>query len=484
MKLLTFKDLHQYQVKVIAKSISIRYALLALDTGLGKTPVSLTIFDQLQKRGLVKKMLVVAPKKVVYNVWRQEAQVWAHTQRLKFSIIHGDALPGPAEASRRRGLFAEADVYLTTYETLPWLSYKLLPYLDRTPLPWQMIVYDESTKIKHTSTQRYKRWKPFIGKFLYRYALTGTPMPNGIQDLFGQMYAIDLGQSLGGTITSFRSRFLERIPASTNFAMYRDRPGAVEEVARRIKPHAVYLEKTDYLDMPPLKYNPIYVELPAKLRGMYDTFEKEFYLELDNVGIEAFNSGSLSMKLRQFLQGFVYDTNGEQEGKERRVVQIHSEKLDMLSEMVDLKKKKKRCLEGIGNTIIVYYFQYERIILQRLFPDAPFIDGSSKEKDVSRNIELWNNGSIPVLLANSASLNYGLNLQDGGNNIMWYTMTWNAEHFSQLIDRLWRQRQTKPVFVHMLLFRRTIEEVIFEAVKTKNAKQKDVLNAIKAFRNN
>ena len=190
------------------------------------------------------------------------------------------------------------------------------------------------------------------------------------------------------------------------------------------------------------------------------------------------------MKLRQFLQGFVYaneDTNGNKL-IHPEIVQIHTAKIDMLREMVDTKKKKQRSLEGIGNAVIVYFFKPERDLLRSLFPDAPAIDSRTPETEVSSIIAAWNKGQLPVVLANSASLNYGLNMQHGGNNMLWYAMTWNAEHYTQLIDRFHRQRQEKTVFAHHIIFRNTIEERMFRAITDKNATQASVLNALRQGR--
>jgi SNF2 family DNA or RNA helicase len=475
--LLTIKDLHKYQVGVIAKGFDLKQLALFLDTGLGKTVIMLTLFDQLKKRGLITSMLVMAPKKVMYNVWRQEAQEWAHLRHLKFSVIHGDATPGRAEEARRRGFYTKADVYLINYEGIPWLAKRLHPYIGRHPIPYQMIVYDESTKMKHSTTKRYRAWKPFMRYFPYRFILTATPMANGISDLFGQMYLVDAGKRLGTTITSFRSRYLERIPTPNNFAMYREREGARDQVVRRITDRAIYLDKNDYLKLPPITHNPIWIDLPPKLRKVYDALEKEFFVELsEKKSIEVFNAGSLSMKLRQFLQGFVYETPGD---GERTVTEIHTEKLDMLKERVDTRSKGPRQIEGIGNSILVYFFQHDRDMLRRVFPMAPAIDGRTDDTEVEQIKSEWDKRKVPVLLANSGSLNYGLNMQHGGNNIIWYAMTWNAEHLSQLIDRLHRQRQEKPVFIHYLLFRDTVEETIFQAVVKKNANQRELLDALR-----
>lgn len=306
-----------------------------------------------------------------------------------------------------------------------------------------------------------------MGRFAYRYPMTGTPAPNGIQDLFGQIYVMDLGMSLGQTLTSFRSRFFIRIPMG-QYSEYRPMKGSKKAVAKRIADRVIHLRKEDYIKLPPIRYNKIMVDLPDKFREQYDELEKQFFLELESARVEVFSSAGLSMKLRQFLQGRVY--SGYQ--PERKTHFIHDEKLKMIEEM----------MEGIGNCIVAYNFQFERDDLLSVFKNAPAIDGRTSDAMASVYIKQWNYGQIPVMLYNPASDPHGLNLQHGGHNILWYSLTWNLEHYIQLIDRLYRQGQKKKVTVHHILFRDTVDEVVYNALTAKEADQTTLLNNLKAYR--
>lgn len=469
MNLLTFDDFHDYQVRVIAKSIRLKHAALFLETGLGKTIVQLTIIDQLQKRGLIKSALVVAPKKVVFNTWRQECMLWDHTRRFKINIIHGDMGRGPAELVRYRQLLLPADIYLINYEGIPWLTKALQIKFPSLRLPFQLVAFDESTKMKKSTTQRFKAFRPFVPFFKYRYALTGTPMPNGLMDIFGQMYLVDQGASLGQYITSFRKRYFESYNVKGKFSIYTEKDNARVEVTNRIRSAVIHLKKTDYLKLPPFKHNTIYLDMSPKVRKLYESLEEEFFLDLGKAEIEAFSSSALSMKLRQFIQGNLYDAEGV-------VHNVHREKLDYLKDLSDGGK-----LEGFGNTIICYNFKFERDDLLSVFPKAPAIDSRTSERDAMNYIKQWNAGKHPVLLVNPASVAHGLNMQRGGNNILWYSLTWDYEHYSQMPDRLWRQGQPRPVFNHNLLFRDTVDEPMFASLSTKGSNQREVLSALREY---
>ncbi len=473
--MLTFKDFDDYQVRVIKESIAMKYAAWFIGTGLGKTIMALTIIDQLQKRKLLKSALVVSTKKVIFNTWRQEAQKWEHTKRLKFSLIHHEAGRGNSERIKRVALARKADVYLINYENLAWLRKVMDTMFRDRVMPFQAIFYDESTKIKHSTTQRFMRFKPYMGKFWYRYVMTGTPIPNGLHDLYGQIYAIDLGTRLGTTVTSYRKRFFHSTAPEGTYRIYTPVMGARKQIQNRIRDRVIHLKKTDYVKLPPIKYNPIEMDLPDKYRADYDELEEKFFLDLGNAKVEAFASASLSMKLRQYLQGQVYIGKGAT----RYTEFIHKEKLDMLKDMVDKKSGK---VEGIGNCIIGYNFHFEKDDLQSILPNAPAIDGRTTEREASMYIEAWNRGELPVLMGNIETLAYGLNLQDGGNQVLYYSLTWNLEHYTQLRDRLWRRGQEKPVFVHHLLFRNTVDMTIFKALGSKDMTQEGLLNALKSYR--
>lgn len=463
----TIDDFKAYQKYTIVKAIKRKHTAIFLGTGLGKTIIALTIVDQLLKRDWIKSALVVCTKKAMYNTWRQEAKLWKHTQYLQFSIIHGDAGHGPSEYVKKRHLFQPAHIYLINYEGLPWLSETFHHNYHNRPLPFQCIFYDESTKIKHSTTQRFKKFKKWMNHFTYRYPMTGVPTPNGLMDLYGQMYVMDLGTSLGTTLSSFRSRFFMAVPQQ-NYCIHRPLKGAKKAVSKRIKDRTIYLRKQDYVKLPSITYNKILLDLPDKLRSKYDELETTFFLELEKARVEAFSKGALSMKLRQFLQGKVYTGPPEN----RRTVKIHTEKLQMIEEV----------MEGIGNCIVAYNFRFERDDLQSVFKNAPAIEGRTTDKQAEEYIKQWNLGQVPVLLYNPASDPHGLNLQFGGHNILWYGLTWNLEHYIQLIDRLWRQGQKHKVFVHQILFRDTIDEVVFEALSVKDADQQTLLNYLKQYK--
>ena len=465
----TIDDLHDYQKYAIARAINLRYCNIFLGTGLGKTIIALTIVDQLLKRDWITSALIVCTKKAMYNTWRQEAQEWKHTQYLKFSIIHGDAHNGPSNYVKRLQLFKPSHIYLINYEGLPWLANTLHRSYHNRPLPFHTIFYDESTKIKHSTTQRFKAFKPFMHRFHYRYPMTGTPAPNGIMDLYGQVYTMDIGESLGTSLTNFRNRFFVSIPVG-NYTEYRPIRGSKEAISKRISKRTIHLRKEDYVKLPAITYNKIMLDLPDKLREQYDELEKQFFLDLGDAKIDAFSAAGLSMKLRQFLQGKMYSGYG----KDRRTHAIHDEKLQIVAEM----------MEGIGNCLIAYNFQFERDDLQSVFKKAPAIDGRTTDIQASEYIKHWNLKQLPILLYNPASNPHGLNLQKGGHNILWYSLTWNLEHYLQLTDRLWRQGQQNKVFAHHVLFRDTIDEVVYRALTAKSADQQTLLMMLKKYREN
>ena len=477
-ELLTWhENMHEYQKYTVATAIEKKYAAIFLGTGLGKTVISLTIIDQLLKRKLIRSALVVSPKRAMLNSWRQEAELWEHTKDFKFSVLHGSVGKGSAEVIRRRNLLdRKANIFLINYEGLPWLSKTLHELYSGRLLPFDCVFYDESTKMKHSTTQRFRAFKPFMHRFNYRYILTGTPVPNGLMDLFGQMFTIDIGKSLGTTLKSYKERFFVPIQNDTH-TLYVLRKGGTDSISKRIKNKVLYMRKQDYVKLPPIIYNNMKIDLPEKYRKQYDELETQFFLELEEAKVEAFSKATLSLKLRQFLQGKIYSGLG----KDRTTIEVHTEKLNTLKEMVDTSKGSVRILEGIGNCIIAYNFKFEREDLKSIFPDAPSIDGDTTDKQATEYIKRWNLKQIPILLYNPASDPHGLNLQLGGNQILWYSLTWNLEQFLQLVDRLYRQRQDKSVFVHLLIFRNTIDEVVSAALRSKDAVQNNLLKNLKAY---
>ena len=455
--MLSYKNLHPYQKRVIIDSINKKRCYEFLDTGMGKTVISFAIHDQLKKRNKTKGALVVAPKYVMNNVWRQEAKEWDFANDFTFSIIHGSTYTGSAEHSRRMAFMDDVDFHLINYEGLVWLSTHLLR--NGTGLPWSEIYYDESTRMKRSTTKRFKAFKQFMGRFEYAYDLTGTPIPNGLEDIFGQSYTIDGGAALGTrNITAFRKKYM--IPLYTlhgRVTIYGEHENSRQAVAKAIAPRVNRLKKTDYLDLPPLTFKNISVPMPSDIREQYDELERDFYIEVGNQPVETFSQVATDMKLRQFLQGKVYDAEGT-------ALSIHGEKIK-------------------GNTLVAYNFKYERDDLRSFLGNTPFLDSRTKDSESDKWISGWNNYEFPFFLVNPASAAFGLNLQAGGCNVIWYSLTWNAEHYSQLIDRLWRQGQRFPVTVYHIVFENTIDEVIADALSRKDEDQSALMADIVGYIN-
>ncbi len=458
--MLNYNDFHDYQKRAVIKAIKMKHGYLFLDTGMGKTVISLAIHDQLKKRGRVVQSLVCAPKYVMNNVWEQEAREWEFSKNFIFSRIHGSTYKGTAEYSRRMALLDFVDFHLINYEGLIWLA-NHLPNYGRDHFPWQAIFYDESTRMKRSTTKRFKAWKRFMSLFRYRFDLTGTPTPNGLEDIFGQSYTVDQGATIGKNITAFRNKYM--MPLYTlhgRVTVYGPRNGARTEVAKKLAPRVIRLKKTEHLKLPPLNFHNIKVKMPRQTREMYDELERDFFLEVGGVGIESFSKVANDMKLRQFLQGRVYDKQGV-------AIKVNDDKLKVFKK-----------LEVDGNTLIAYNFKFERDELRTVTGNTPFLDGRTTDKEAEKWIIEWNNYAVPFFAVNPASAAFGLNLQAGGNNIIWYSLTWNAEHYSQLVDRLWRQGQRRAVNVYHIVFEDTIDEVIANALSRKDKDQEALMQDI------
>lgn len=429
---------------------------LFLDPGLGKTAIVLAAFKLLQKKGALRnhKLLVIAPIHCVYNVWPFEASKWADFEDLRVVVLHG-----PHKQERLR---EEADVYVINPEGLPWLERQ-----TKGRKGWElpsMLVVDESTKFKNGTTQRFKLLKPMLDSFQRRVILTGTPIPNGYLDLFGQIYILDGGEALGKYITHYRNAHFQ----SSGFGgfEYRLLPGGKEQIEEAISPLVLQMSSEDYLSLPKRTTVPVYVDLPPKARRQYDILEEHFFLLLDDGEIRAFNAGVQSIKLRQLTGGAVYSSEG-------RALGVHSAKLDRLVELI----------EEIGQpTIVVYEFKHEYHRIVSRFPKAPTLSGLTG-RQMTSVVGKWNRGEIPVLCMHPASGGHGLNLQDGGHHMIDYSPTWNLEHAEQTKKRIDRPGQQHPTFMYQLIANDTIDEVVLEAQKEKGDTQRGLLKALEKYRN-
>lgn len=444
-----------YQEKAIGFALARAGCGLMLDPGLGKTSITLACISILVAEKEIRKTLVVAPLRVCHTVWPNEAKKWSDFNHLKVAN-----LCNKGEGERKQMIAAPNDVYLINPESLV----KVIPLLTRD---FDLLVLDESTKFKDTTTQRFKALKKVLFSFKRRMILTGTPVPNGVADLFGQMFVVDFGESLGKYITHFRNEFMHQSPG--NLYEYHLNRGAEEIIYKRVADKLLRMDARDHLDMPELINNFIGVELPPHLRKQYKELEDNFVTKMnDNESVAVFNAAAVGVKLRQMANGFIY-TDIE---TDRRTIDLHDEKIDALEELIE---------EMQGRPLLVAYeFQADADRILKRLPEA--ID-LGKVKNPQIVIDKFNNGHIPVLLAHPASAGHGLNLQEACSTVCWFGITWNLEHYQQLIARVWRQGQIAPfVMVHHIGTKDTKDEDVMKALEAKDRTQTRFNDALKARR--
>lgn len=455
--MLNRSNLHDYQVRCVNHIIDNEYCALFLDCGLGKTVTTLTAIKELLDNCIISNALVIAPKKVTQVTWGDEIKNWEHLQGLTISVIDGTA------KQRREAMEAKADIYAVSRDNIVWL---VLEH-GGVKLPYDMVVIDELSSFKNHASKRFRAMRK-VRKFIPRVVgLTGTPAPNGLIDLFAQMYLIDEGQRLGKTVTAYRDRFFR--PGKRNgdivytYELKAPQNETEKQISDLISDITISMTAEDYLKMPDRIMLYDYVDLAPKVLAMYRDFEKEQILELinSNEPISAASAAALSNKLQQFANGAIYDA-------ERNVKDIHDEKLDKLEELVEAAN---------GEPVLVAYsykHDLERI-MQKLKAYKPV------KLERPEHIADWNAGKIPVLVTHPASAGHGLNLQKGGHNIVWFGNTWSLELYQQFNARLYRQGQGKPVTIHHIVTRGTIDEKIIKSLDGKRETQDGLMESIKGL---
>lgn len=445
---------HTYQEKAIAFGLERQFAGFFLRPGQGKTSIILAIMKLLKKQGFAKAALVLAPLRPTYLVWPQEVEKWDEFRRFSIGILHGPR--------KDRVLSEKHDLYLMNYEGLGWLSDALTKMKS---WPFDVLVADESTRLKHTNTQRFKILKPLLQRFKRRYILTGTPAPNGLMDLFGQAYVMDRGQSLGPYITHFRNEFFYQ----TGYGGYTWllKPGAEKEIHTRLSPRVFRLAGD--VKLPPLTINDVWVDLPPKARSVYNQLEGQLRVDFLEGRVTAANAAVASMKCRQVANGGIY-----LDGTDRDWKQIHDEKAEAAAELVE---------ELSGDPVLIAYeFKHDLARLKKVLgDDVPHVGGGVS---VKRSIEIerdWNAGKLPVLLGQPQSVAHGLNLQAPGRTIIMAGLTWNYEDYDQFISRIRRQGQTRPVILHRILARNTVDEVIVKVLTAKGATEGKLMGALNDY---
>jgi SNF2 family DNA or RNA helicase len=441
---------HQYQQRGISWLSERVAAALFFAPGLGKTSTTLAAILRLKQLGLSARTLVVAPKPVCITVWMTEFKKWGQFSHLKVGFAHG---PFREEIARN----PMYDIVVTNYDSFPWL----VPILQAGHT-FDIFVSDELSKFKHTNSKRFKLFKPVLHTFRQRWGLTGTPASNGLMDLFGEIYVLDLGMSLGRYVTKFRLEYFYQKP----FDIYRwyPIPQKQAKLLAAVQQVAMFVDPQEELDLPDFIPVTKTVQLPPTVRDGYLKLEKEFLLHVEDGTVTAANAGVLTSKLRQYTGGAIYYAMSQWS-------HVHDEKVEAVVELV----------EELGGSplIIAYLFDHERERLLKHFPNALVLKGAMTDNAIRNVIDDWNTGAHPIMLVQPASGKYGLNLQSGGNKVAWFTMTYDLEEFIQMNARIYRQGQVKDkVLCYMFVTENTIDEWVAKVLREKDATQEGVFAAL------
>lgn len=440
---------HGYQAFSTEFILKHKSAGLFLECGLGKSVITLTAVVELMYNMFdISKVLVIAPLRVADTTWQDEIEKWEHLKYLKLSKILG------SKKNRIMALYKKADVYTINRENVPWLV-----DFYKNDWPFDMVIIDELSSFKSPSAKRFKALKKVRHKIKRIVGLTGTPAPNGLLNIWSQIYLLDGGERLGRTFTGYRSRYFHPqkyinggIP--TDYTINED---AEEKIYEKISDICISMKALDYLKMADCIFNKVMVELSEKDMKLYRKLERDLLLPFEDSDVDAKNAAVLSNKLLQMASGAVYDEFGD-------VKLIHDKKLDALEDLIEAAN---------GKPILVYYgFKHDKDRIKERF--------EVEEINTSEDIAKWNDGKIQIALCHPASTGHGLNLQEGGCTIIWFSMTWSLELYQQANARLYRQGQKHTVVIHHIIAKDTVDEKVIQALENKDTSQTALIDAVKA----
>ena len=440
---------YAYQEHCINRMIESPALGLILDMGLGKTAITLTAIDALMHdRFEVSRVLVIAPLRVAESVWANEAGKWDHLRHLRVVKMLG------SELQRRAALAHEADIYVINRENVVWLVAECGRHW-----PFDMVVIDELSSFKSSKAKRFRalrKVRPAVRRIV---GLTGTPAPNGLIDLWSQIYLLDCGERLGLTLTKYRDTYFRPGRRNGNVVYnWALKPDAERAIYEKLEGLCVSMSAKDYLEMPARIDRMVPVPLPPAARLRYARLEREYVLALEEHVVTAGNAAVLGGKLLQLANGAVYDESG-------RACRVHDAKLEALDDLLEA---------ACGQPVLVFYaFRHDLDRLLQRYPQARTLD---RPEDV----DAWNRGETELLLAHPAGAGHGLNLQDGGHIVVWFGLTWSLELYQQANARLHRQGQRRTVIVHHLVAQGTMDEIVMEALMGKADTQERFLDAVKA----
>lgn len=419
-----------------------------LDCGMGKSVITLTAIKRLLAKGKARRVLVVAPLRVAQTTWPDEIQKWDHLKGLAYAVAVG------SEEKRKAALAKKADITIINRENVEWLVAK-----SGQKWCYDTVVLDELSSFKSYQAKRFKyllKVRPFVSRIV---GLTGTPASNGLMDLWAEFRVLDLGERLGRYITRYREAYFkpDKRNAQVVFS-YKPLPGAEERIYEKISDITISMKAKDYLHLPELVFNDVFVKLDEKAERAYAEFKADMVVELKGEEIDAVNAAVLSNKLLQMANGAIYAEDG-------KVIRIHDKKLDALEDMLESANGKP--------VLVAYWFKHDLQRIKERFPLA-------REIKTAEDIRAWNNGEIAMGLIHPASAGHGLNLQRGGSTIIWFGLTWSLELYQQLNARLYRQGQKETVIIHHILTEGTMDERVLRAVGEKDKTQSALIDAVKA----
>lgn len=471
MQLRTPDQLHDYQRRAVNFQCSNPYTALWLCPGLGKTISTLTSISHLLSVGFLNAVLIIAPIRVCRLVWRQEALKWTQSKHLTFNMIMG------TKDQRTRALMKPANIYITNFENLKWLSETLHTYYvnKNKPLPFNGVVFDEHSKMKNSTTERVKSFLKVLPHFKWRTGLTGSPASNGYKDLHGQFLVLDGGQRLGRSKTEFDRRFYKKVGPYKSVPL----PETEDIIKNLIGDMTLTMSAEEYLKLPDMIVNDVNVELPENIRAKYEQMERDFFVQLDNgVEKEMFNQASLTNACLQISNGAIYPVAGMPVWEP-----VHDVKLEALEEIV----------EGSGGESIFLAYSYrsdaarimERFGNEREFPGLNPINLTECKSESALNSAMhrWKTGECRLMIAHPCNASHGIDsIQFVCHTLVWFGLNWSLELYEQFNARVRRQGQGKPVICHRILCHRTMDQAQAIALDDKATNQTSLRNAVKNYR--
>jgi SNF2 family DNA or RNA helicase len=447
--------LRKYQADAASWLLSRRNGALFADPGTGKTLTILTLLRRLKLTGSGLRALVIAPIRVVHNVWPQEISKWGFD--FSCAILHGNKKTNVL-------LHDTSDIHLINPEGLKWFD-TMAPMHQ----PYDILILDESSLFRNPTSVRMKILRKYLPLFDRRYILTGTPTPRSLEDLWSQMYICDLGTTLGERITHYRNAYFYKVPIKDRVYKYRILPGKEEMIWNRVAHLCYRIDAETCLDLPALFTNDIYVTLPSKANATYRNMEKQLFAEIEGKLRFAVSASAKYGLCKQLASGALYDKDGADYAVQ------HDAKLQALDEL--------RAELGNKPLLVVFQYRHELKRLQKKYgASLPAIAGGIKESQVKKLLEKWNRGKLPLLAAQSQSISHGLNMQAGGNDVCWLTLTDDYDIYEQLNRRIYRSGVEGTVRIHRILAKDTIDHALAANLNRKKQNQQGLLDALQNYK--